>query len=69
MKQHKLLSPIFLVAVLAFTPQKPQQILKQLAVFIPQTYNASSDHFNLSCIKTGERRIIRLDDLNHVVRL
>ena len=37
-----------------------------LAVFILQTYNASSDHFTSSYIKTGERRVVRLDKLNRL---
>ena len=52
-----------------------------MAVFILQTYNASGrlwarhfsasfcSSFNSSRIKTGERRIIRLDELNRFVRL
>ena len=52
-----------------------------MAVFILQTYNASgrlwannfttsfSSSFSSSCIKTGEGRIIRLDELNRLVRL
>ena len=35
-----------------------------LGVFILQRYNASSEHFSLSRIKTGERGITRQDELN-----
>ena len=37
-----------------------------MAVFILQTYNASSDQVTSSCIKTGERHIVRLDELNRL---
>ena len=48
-----------------------------MAVFILQTYDASGRLWAndrlvrpvLQCIKTGERRIIRLDVVNHLVRL
>ena len=55
--------------------------MSKLAVFILQTYNVSGrpwarhfsasfcSSFNSSRIKTGERRIIRLDELNRLVRL
>ena len=43
--------------------------LALMAVFILQTYNASSDQFTSSRIKTGERRMIRADELNRLMRL
>ena len=43
-------------------------VRSKLAVVILRTYSASSDQFTSSCIKTGERRIIRLDELNLSVR-
>ena len=57
------------------------RLRKIIAVFILQTYNASGrlwakhfsasfcSSFNSSRIKTGERRVIRLDELNRLVRL
>ena len=36
--------------------------------FILQTYNASSNNFTSSGIKKGEGLIIRLDELNRLVR-
>ena len=40
-----------------------------MTVFILQTYNASWDQFTSSCMKTGEKRIIRPDELNRLVCL